>query len=35
MEDLEKQLIEANKNDARFKIIVTDGVFPWMELWRH
>ncbi len=27
MQDLEKQLIEANKNDARFKIIVTDGVF--------
>lgn len=27
MEDLEKQLIAANKNDARFKIIVTDGVF--------
>ncbi len=27
MEDLEKQLIEANKNGARFKIIVTDGVF--------
>ena len=25
--DLEKQLIEANKNGARFKIIVTDGVF--------
>ncbi|MEM9680698.1 MAG: glycine C-acetyltransferase [Bacteroidota bacterium] len=27
MEDLETQLIEANKNGARFKIIVTDGVF--------
>jgi glycine C-acetyltransferase len=27
MEDLENQLIEANKNGARFKIIVTDGVF--------
>ncbi len=27
MADLEKQLIEANKNGARFKIIVTDGVF--------
>ncbi|MCB4807141.1 glycine C-acetyltransferase [Tamlana sp. 62-3] len=27
MVDLEKQLIEANKNGARFKIIVTDGVF--------
>lgn len=27
MEELEKQLVEANKNDARFKIIVTDGVF--------
>ena len=27
MTDLEKQLIEANKNGARFKIIVTDGVF--------
>ncbi|MAY23722.1 MAG: glycine C-acetyltransferase [Flavobacteriaceae bacterium] len=27
MEDLEKQLIEANKNNSRFKIIVTDGVF--------
>ncbi len=27
MQDLEKQLIEANKNGARFKIIVTDGVF--------
>lgn len=27
MEDLEAQLIEANKNGARFKIIVTDGVF--------
>jgi len=27
MEDLEKQLIEANKNKHRFKIIVTDGVF--------
>lgn len=27
MEDLEKQLVEANKNGARFKIIVTDGVF--------
>ena len=25
--DLEQQLIEANKNNARFKIIVTDGVF--------
>ncbi len=27
MEDLEEQLKEANKNGARFKIIVTDGVF--------
>jgi len=27
MEDLEKQLITANANGARFKIIVTDGVF--------
>lgn len=27
MSDLEAQLIAANKNDARFKIIVTDGVF--------
>lgn len=27
MQDLENQLIEANKNGARFKIIVTDGVF--------
>ncbi|AOW08541.1 glycine C-acetyltransferase [Flavobacterium gilvum] len=27
MEDLEKQLIKANENGARFKIIVTDGVF--------
>ena len=27
MEDLEKQLQEANANAARFKIIVTDGVF--------
>lgn len=27
MEDLEEQLIAANKNGARFKIIVTDGVF--------
>ncbi len=27
MIDLEAQLIEANKNGARFKIIVTDGVF--------
>ncbi|MGI9530099.1 glycine C-acetyltransferase [Lutimonas sp.] len=27
MEDLEKQLIEANKQAHRFKIIVTDGVF--------
>ncbi|KJD36608.1 2-amino-3-ketobutyrate CoA ligase [Tamlana sedimentorum] len=27
MADLEKQLLEANKNGARFKIIVTDGVF--------
>ncbi|MFD2543005.1 glycine C-acetyltransferase [Lacinutrix gracilariae] len=27
MADLEKQLIEANKNGARNKIIVTDGVF--------
>ncbi len=27
MDDLEKQLIEANKQDHRFKIIVTDGVF--------
>jgi len=27
MADLEEQLVEANKNGARFKIIVTDGVF--------
>jgi glycine C-acetyltransferase len=27
MEDLESQLIEANKQQYRFKIIVTDGVF--------
>ncbi|MGY5849295.1 glycine C-acetyltransferase [Salegentibacter sp. F14] len=27
MEDLEKQLISANEKEARFKIIVTDGVF--------
>ncbi len=27
MADLEQQLIDANKNGARFKIIVTDGVF--------
>jgi glycine C-acetyltransferase len=27
MKDLETQLIEANKKGARFKIIVTDGVF--------
>ena len=27
MEDLEKQLIEANKQEHRFKMIVTDGVF--------
>ncbi|MGQ7945712.1 glycine C-acetyltransferase [Flavobacterium sp. WC2509] len=27
MEDLEQQLIEANESGARFKIIVTDGVF--------
>ncbi len=27
MEDLEKQLIAANKDGTRFKIIVTDGVF--------
>ncbi|GGD81013.1 glycine C-acetyltransferase [Planktosalinus lacus] len=27
MEDLKNQLIEANKKGARFKIIVTDGVF--------
>ncbi|AXP80744.1 2-amino-3-ketobutyrate coenzyme A ligase [Mariniflexile rhizosphaerae] len=27
MQDLENQLIEANSNGARFKIIVTDGVF--------
>ena len=27
MKDLEKQLIEANKQNHRFKIIVTDGVF--------
>ena len=27
MDDLEKQLIAANENGARFKIIVTDGVF--------
>ena len=27
MNDLEQQLIEANKNGSRFKLIVTDGVF--------
>jgi glycine C-acetyltransferase len=27
MQDLEQQLIEANKKNARFKLIVTDGVF--------
>jgi len=27
MEDLEKQLIDANEKGARFKLIVTDGVF--------
>ncbi len=27
MEDLEQQLIKANKDGARFKLIVTDGVF--------
>ncbi len=27
MTDLEKQLVEANKQNSRFKIIVTDGVF--------
>ena len=27
MQDLEKQLIQANEDQARFKIIVTDGVF--------
>jgi glycine C-acetyltransferase len=27
MEDLEQQLIAANENNSRFKIIVTDGVF--------
>lgn len=27
MADLEQQLIDANKNGARFKIVVTDGVF--------
>lgn len=27
MQDLEQQLIQANKNGARFKLIVTDGVF--------
>jgi glycine C-acetyltransferase len=27
MDDLEQQLISANKDEARFKIIVTDGVF--------
>lgn len=27
MAELEKQLIEADKNNARFKLIVTDGVF--------
>ena len=27
MNDLEQQLIEANKNRSRFKLIVTDGVF--------
>jgi glycine C-acetyltransferase len=27
MEDLEQQLIKANEEGRRFKIIVTDGVF--------
>lgn len=27
MKDLEEQLIKADENDARFKVIVTDGVF--------
>ena len=27
MEDLEQQLIAANEKGARFKVIVTDGVF--------
>lgn len=27
MDDLEKQLLDADKNGARFKLIVTDGVF--------
>lgn len=27
MQDLEQQLIEANKKNARFKLVVTDGVF--------
>jgi glycine C-acetyltransferase len=35
MADLEKQLIAANKNDARFKIIVTDGVFSMDGLVAH
>ena len=30
MEDLEQQLIAANEAGARFKLIVTDGVFRWM-----
>ena len=29
MEDLELQLIRANELGARFKLIVTDGVFPF------
>ena len=33
MSDLEKQLQQANADGARFKIIVTDGVFPWTEFW--
>jgi glycine C-acetyltransferase len=31
MEDLEKQLVAAQAQ--RFRIIVTDGVFPWMAMW--
>lgn len=34
MADLERQLMAANENNARFKIIVTDGVSQWM-VWLH
>lgn len=35
MEDLENQLIEANKRQHRFKIIVTDGVFSMDGIVAH